>query len=198
MNCYCLLMMSTALTKRTKKSYTKEEAQARFETSAKSRRHFFRKLKESNKTTFEGWCWLTSLVPTKAGGYVQVSFKGHKFKTLNQMAGFMVYVRWPTAEEQASHRCSHANCFRPGCIVYESAQANNKRKNCAVWVTCPHADICSRVVFVCQHDPPCTKHYPGLATSELFLSERVHREVGHIDRASQEETRRETASQVDV
>jgi len=187
------------------KNLTKQEAKKLFETDIECRKWFFRDLLQRETTTRVGWCWLTSIVPTKENGQIQLSFYGHKFATLAKMAAYHYYNRWPVdsdnpaVAEQSSHRCNHSNCFRPGCLFYEPAKQNNARKNCLVWVACPHAeqDGCKKVVFTCTHEPPCLLYKPGIASPEQLLRAHVH-PTAQVVAAASEEQKRDSASQVDA
>lgn len=126
-----------------------------------------------NGLTFqvEGWCWLSTLAPSKEGGYVQVSHGGaNKFAVLQEV------VLWGEGREvclghQASHLCAHSTCFKRGHIVSEEEQANQARRYCMVWVDCPH---CSLKIRVCQHVPMCIKFCAGYLDKDDFEARGLH------------------------
>ena len=118
----------------------------------------------------EGFCWLSPLQPSKEGGYIQVSESGaNKFATLQEV---MIWAggRDLRHGEQASHLCCHPTCTVTSHVVPETAEENNRRKNCAVYGGCTH---CSKMVLVCSHSPECIKFCPGFASWEGFLREGV-------------------------
>jgi hypothetical protein len=60
--------------------------------------------------------------------------------------------------------------------LLETAVRNNGRKNCIVYVDCPHGDEgCGLKLIVCEHDPICIKHAEGYETWEEFLELGCHR-----------------------
>lgn len=152
------------------------EARRIFEENKLKRVAFFRKHYRANReANVNSWCWISTLRPTKDNGQIQPCFEGVKICTFAKLAGYERYKRWPTDGEQSSHRCLERRCFNPSHIVYESAEANNARKNCLVWIECPHTDEdCERVAFVCPHNPPCIKYREGFATQENLLLEGTH------------------------
>lgn len=110
------------------------------------------------KSVREGWCDLVEMKPSKQGGYIQVSYDGQ-----NKFASLQEVTLWAggyelRGSEQASHLCGRPACRVPGHVIPESPQANNARKNCLVWIPCPH---CERRILVCQHEPCCVKFAEG-------------------------------------
>jgi hypothetical protein len=110
----------------------------------------------------KGFCTIYNLKPSKVNGYVQISFGGvNKFCTLGEMLGWAAGFRTSMAEGiQVSHLCGEPRCMLPAHVVPESAMANNGRKNCVVWVNCPHAG-CDLKIMACPHEPYCIKYVPG-------------------------------------
>jgi len=121
----------------------------------------------------EGWCELVKLQPTKAGGYIQVSFGG-----ANKFAMLQLVVLWADGQDlwhpgdQCSHRCHRPQCKFVGHVTAESAMVNNSRKGCLVWIDCHH---CAKKIFICMHDPCCIKFAPGFQSLEDFLDNGVCR-----------------------
>jgi hypothetical protein len=97
-------------------------------------------------------CWLSHLKPNTKG-YCQPSMNGRKVITLHVLS-YMHYKGELSKGMQVSHLCGHRNCFNPEHLVLETAQVNNQRKGCLVWVMCPD---CNRVIVVCPHNPQCVK-----------------------------------------
>lgn len=118
--------------------------------------------------SLDGWCSLVDMRPTKAGGYVQVSFKGaNKFAMLQEV------VLWAAGDflldggrDQCSHRCHKPLCRTVGHVCSESVEVNNSRKNCLVWINCHH---CDKVIFLCMHDPCCIKFHPNFDGMEDLI-----------------------------
>lgn len=114
-----------------------------------------------------GWCRLVSLKPTKEGGYVQVSYGG-----ANKFAMLQSVVLWAAGRditedgEQASHLCHQPLCKTVGHVVPESAQKNNSRKGCLVWIDCHH---CDKKILLCTHAPVCIKYCEGYSSMEDFV-----------------------------
>jgi len=115
-----------------------------------------------------GWCEEVSLVPSKKGGYVQVSWGG-----VNKFAVLQEVVLWAQRQEKinqndhVSHRCANPRCKTVGHMVVESAEKNNKRKNCLVHIACPH---CDKRIMVCNHSPVCIKYAgPRFVDMDDFL-----------------------------
>lgn len=103
-----------------------------------------------------GWCKEVSLVPSKEGGYIQVSWSG-----VNKFAVLQEVVLWAQGQEKAnpndhvSHLCANPRCKTVGHMVVESAGDNNRRKNCRVHIQCTH---CGLRILICPHSPLCIKH----------------------------------------
>lgn len=76
----------------------------------------------------------------------------------------------PEEGYDASHLCHRSVCSRVGHVIWESPEKNQSRKNCIVWVSCPHAD-CNLKVWVCPHEPGCIKYVPG-ATEDQVKQDR--------------------------
>lgn len=119
----------------------------------------------------EGWCKIAHLAPSKENGYAQVSADGvNKFTTLGNV------VLWAGGGTKGSGQSSHL-CHHPLCIEWElehvigeSAEENNARKNCLVWVDYHH---CAKKMLVCVHRPFCIKFCPGFASWAEFLANGV-------------------------
>lgn len=120
----------------------------------------------------DGYCKISKLVPTKEGGYAQVSYGGaNKFATLEEV------VLWAAGGtkgigQQCSHRCHKTLCKEVGHVCSESIQKNNERKGCLVWIDCPH---CDQKILVCVHEPKCIKFAPGFGSWEDFLENGTHK-----------------------
>ncbi|KAK7546089.1 hypothetical protein IWX91DRAFT_318117 [Phyllosticta citricarpa] len=135
------------------------------------------------------WCRLSPLAPSKDGGYIQVSVDGfNKFFTLGELVacagGFSRSFWRPGAasgldEESkmkgldASHLCHQPSCTVVGHVIFEPSCLNQRRKGCPVWVPCPHVS-CGKVVFCCNHDPPCIKFCAGFSDMSDLLARGAH------------------------
>lgn len=123
----------------------------------------------------QGWCELVQLEPTKAGGYIQISFAG-----ANKFAMLQLVVLWADGKElteagqQCSHRCHNPQCRVVGHVTPESVADNNSRKNCLVWLDCHH---CGKKIFICMHEPCCIKFCEGFLNMEDLLSTGVCRNL---------------------
>lgn len=120
-----------------------------------------------------GWCKISQLRPSKANGYIQVSYGGaNKFATLQDI------VLWSKGlEVYAGHQVSHL-CGMPGCtvashIACETELENQRRKGCPVWVSCPHIG-CSLKVDCCTHKPRCIKYCTEFLDHDQFLLHGLH------------------------
>jgi Zinc-binding loop region of homing endonuclease len=112
----------------------------------------------------EGWCKLVNKAPTKEGGYIQLSDRGaNKFAILQEVVCWAGGKYLVGKNDQASHLCNHRACKVPEHLAVESAIKNNARKNCRVWVNCPH---CPKKIIVCIHDPVCIKFCEGFDSME--------------------------------
>lgn len=128
---------------------------------------------------------MVDLVPSKEGGYAQVSVDGfNKFITLGKMLGCAagLYIDEVLGRNngkekmEISHRCHNPLCIIPAHVLLESAVKNNGRKNCRVFIGCSHADEgCELSQIVCQHEPMCIKHAEGHDTWEDFLDQGCHK-----------------------
>lgn len=135
----------------------------------------------------EGFCLLDPRKPSKANAYIQISYAGaNKLMCLQEFLLLyngidMDYLRARSIREvveagedaskapvlHASHLCGNPTCLIPDHICVENAYDNNQRKNCLVWLQCQGHSGCSRWHFICQHNPPCVKAYPGLDTAAV-------------------------------
>lgn len=121
-----------------------------------------------------GFCYESVLAPSKEDGYVQLSASGaNKFCTLGEMLGWAAGIHL-SGGLQISHRCNHPKCTIPAHVCAESCSDNNGRKNCLVWVHCPHDD-CPLKILVCPHFPLCIKYTEDFETWEEFLKWGVHK-----------------------
>lgn len=129
------------------------------------------------RATRSGWCLLSGHQPSKDDGYVQLSWRGvNKLCTLPEVVAHAGGSVRMFAGAQASHLCHERRCMVEGHVVYESAQANNRRKGCRVWMACPHA-TCPLLIRLCSHMPACIKWHPGYGTQADFLRRaRFHEE----------------------
>lgn len=91
------------------------------------------------------------LKPSKANGYIQVSYNGCKSITLHVLSGFDRFDDLPSEGCEVSHLCHNRQCFNPLHLCYESRESNNQRKGCLVCIE----DEKGRIRRLCQHDPPC-------------------------------------------
>lgn len=118
----------------------------------------------------DGWCEILELVPSKRHGYVQISANGfNKFAVLEEV------VIWANGQEvkegcDASHLCHRKLCCNLDHVVSEPKPLNQSRKNCLVWIPCPH---CPLKIFTCQHSPSCIKFCTGFNNHEQFISEGI-------------------------
>lgn len=103
---------------------------------------------------------------------MQLSWGGaNKFAVLQEV---LLWARGVTLEEkgnQCSHLCGNPLCTLPEHVWPESAQKNNSRKGCSVWVNCPH---CVLKIFICSHVPACIKSVPGFTSWDDFLENGTH------------------------
>jgi hypothetical protein len=132
-----------------------------------------RKILEGLDFKTVGFCRLSTLKPTKAGGYVQISWGGaNKFCVLEDL---LLWSKGVIKEQgcQCSHLCGNPLCLVPEHIIEESAVENNRRKGCVVWVGCPHGD-CPLKILVCQHRPPCILYAPGYNSFADLLAGGIH------------------------
>ncbi len=131
-----------------------------------------RKILEGLDYREDGFCKLSTLKPSKEGGYVQVSWGGaNKFCVLQELVLWSKGVTREVAGDQCSHLCGKPFCLEHVCL--ESAVANNSRKGCVVWWPCPHAG-CAKKILICQHSPLCIKYVPDFKSWEDFLERGVH------------------------
>ena len=75
--------------------------------------------------------------------------------------------------EDASHLCHHSLCCRVGHVIWEDAKANQARKGCVVWVSCPHDD-CQLKIWICEHEPKCIKTVPGVLEREAMANPHLY------------------------
>jgi len=124
----------------------------------------------------KGWCRLTSLAPTKEGGYIQISVTGmNKVMTLQEgllivQGDFGLLDRnrkdWV---DHISHRCDQPACCTVGHVCVEDIHVNNSRKGCGKFMACP----CGHgLLLLCEHRPVCIPNWkPSQAPSfEQFLA----------------------------
>lgn len=120
-----------------------------------------------------GWCLLCTLEPSKTNGYIQVSYGGaNHFCCLQEVVSWAAGGTLKGSGDQHSHRCHHPACAVPGHICVESQKKNEIRKECLVWVDCPH---CELKILVCPHWPLCIKFCEGFASEAEFLANGVHK-----------------------
>lgn len=104
--------------------------------------------KYDDKSVQDGWCSRVQAKPTKAGGYLQVSYWGaNKFAVLHRV------VLWAGGEvlgpgDHASHLCGRTDCKTVGHITPETPAENNSRKGCLGWIDCP----CGSRKFPCKRN----------------------------------------------
>lgn len=130
--------------------------------------------------TQRGWCWESPLSPSKDGGYIQISARGfNKFAVLGELLLWTQGLRLRLGseyggKEQASHLCHRPRCTVAAHVIGESAENNNRRKNCLVWIACPHLG-CLKKILVCPHGPRhCIKYCEGYDSWEDFLAGGIH------------------------
>ena|ERR1039457_3349990 len=134
--------------------------------------HLCKKILGGLDTQDVGFCKLTTLKPSKEGGYVQLSWGGaNKFAVLQEVLLWAKGVTLDVSSDQCSHRCGNPLCVLPEHICRESAKNNNNRKGCVVWWDCPH---CDKKIFICQHEPSCIKFVPGFKSWDDFLLNGLH------------------------
>jgi len=145
------------------------------------------KLVHELPTVVFGWCRLTSRVTNKQDdkvkslsrklGYVQLSWDGinHAF-LLHHLLAFLRYRRLPIRDGtlEVSHLCGNTVCTRPGHVVWEPAEVNQVRKNCLVWVACPHHSCPQEYIVVCPHKPMCIKAFGNLSEGEFRANPSVY------------------------
>lgn len=132
-------------------------------------------------TTFRrGWCVLTTLIPTKTDGYVQLSYDGaNHFATLGEVLCWAKGEAKPAHDGNpngpdpidVSHRCHEPKCTVESHVCLETKALNNSRKGCRVRVPCvPTCTACggSRDIFICTHTPACIAHVPGYASLDDY------------------------------
>lgn len=134
---------------------------------------------DKQKIEVHGWCRKCTLKPTKEGGYIQVSFRGeNKFATLEEVVMWAGGFQKSRPDHQCSHLCAEPACATCGHVISETAVENGLRKNCVVWVDCPHplpsGAPCPLKISVCQHFPKCIKYCAGYSSQEDFLARGVH------------------------
>lgn len=136
-------------------------------------------LQAPSRSHREGYCILSDMKPSKAGGYIQISFEGAN--KLMELQHFLLYFQGedidvanalgreqnPPATYHASHRCNNRTCTVPEHVCIESAQLNNARKGCLVWFKCTGHAGCDKWFLVCPHDPVCIKPIPGLEAESM-------------------------------
>jgi len=125
----------------------------------------------------DGWCWINNLAPSKKLGYAQIKFQwcGHQINLMTcHNLSYIFYNRstYKTMEGyQVSHLCNKANCIRPDHLVYENTVDNNRRKNCLVYIKCPHDQELHKgnncYIWTCLHTPTCIKYHPLYTRDEL-------------------------------
>jgi len=137
-----------------------------------------------------GWCWECTLKPSKADGYCQSKIQWFNNKQLTLLTYHTIshiYANrssfvW-SRNSQISHLCNNPKCFRPEHSVYESTTLNNRRKNCVVYIKCPHsADTHNgkdKFIWLCPHDPPCIKYHPSYSPDEI--QKRICSRINSVD-----------------
>jgi hypothetical protein len=136
--------------------------------------HMAQALLTGLETLPNGFYWDSTLAPTKAQGYIQLSAVGaNKFTTLNEMLGWAAGLYLERGGDQYSHRCNNPRCTVASHICVESAVLNNGRKGCRVWVDCPH-EGCGKKIRVCAHEPSCIRYCPGFDSWEDFEARGFH------------------------
>lgn len=113
-------------------------------------------------------CWISSLIPTKNNGYVQVSFQGTKPICLHALSAYDRFGKLPGKGQDVSHLCHNPCCFNPSHLCYESRQLNNQRKGCIVCIK----DEQGLTRLLCTHEPPCilTSVPPSIKLLPLYKS----------------------------
>jgi len=114
-----------------------------------------------NPRVHNAGCHISTLTPNNKG-YVQPSLLGKKPLTLHVLSWLAhnVLGQIPPGCD-ISHLCGHSKCFAPDHLRCEPTVDNQRRKNCVVWVDCPHHGIClpgEFIVWVCVHQPYCIKN----------------------------------------
>lgn len=131
--------------------------------------------KYEKETVEHQWCTLSNLKTNKPVdksaksltdkiGYVGYSLQGANHAIGgHQVAAFVGTRQAPEKDYEASHLCHNSVCVNPGHLCWESARANNKRKNCTVWQRCTAHENCGKKQATCVHDPPCLKAINGVS-----------------------------------
>jgi hypothetical protein len=113
-----------------------------------------------HSSTGHGSCILTKNVPTKPDGYSQVGIQidGVQRKIMtHHLSMIATGRRLPEKKcDEVSHLCHNRRCINSSHLIVESKVDNNGRKNCMVWIPCPHED-CTKRISVCTHSPKCIK-----------------------------------------
>lgn len=132
-----------------------------------------RKILRGLDATLDGWCLLCTHVPSRPGGYIQVSALGaNKFCYLQELV-MWGSGHWNGAGDQSSHRCGRPTCKSLGHVVPETVSNNLSRRGCPVWVPCAHGH-CSKKILVCSHLPVCIKYAPGYSSMEDLMERGCH------------------------
>ncbi|KAI8943889.1 hypothetical protein F4801DRAFT_573543 [Xylaria longipes] len=119
----------------------------------------------------KGYCNVTTLQPSKPGGYVQMSYGGaNKFAMLQEIL-LWAQGHQKLPSDQCSHLCGEPKCLLRNHIIAESVAENNARKGCLVVYPCSH---CTKYYVVCNHTPTCIKYIPGFESWEDFLQNGKH------------------------
>jgi hypothetical protein len=135
-------------------------------------------------TTNREHCWESNNVPTKVSGYIQFSFNGcNKLGTLHRLAylarqdrnavvPLVGTIKLGGQDMDVSHRCANTKCMNPDHMCLENKEANNRRKNCLVWIEChhPNCDRSEGFIFVCTHQPRCIKIHPTKTQAQIQIN----------------------------
>lgn len=112
---------------------------------------------EKNGGERMGFCDTLTMAPTKAAGYIQLSYKGsNKFALLHEVIAWESGHRKTSSEQDYSHLCGNPKCCTLGHVVVESRLENQRRKGCVGVIPCPHQSECGR----CSVSTPA-KVYPA-------------------------------------
>lgn len=142
---------------------------------------------ETTRRNAESGCRVLQMSPSKVGGYVQVTVSQAMFfrqsttqlKVLAHHLPIMLTCgRRPADGEDASHLCGNPLCIAKEHLIIESKAANQRRKNCPVYIQCPH---CQKILVTCEHNLQCYK--AGVEGVQCEAAERQRERVGGDDGA---------------
>lgn len=127
---------------------------------------------EALKTEKDGFCRVSVLRPSKAGGYIQLSSGGaNKFAVLHEVLLWCKGEIKTTDNQHISHLCDKPSCAVKEHVVLKAPATNNSRKNCGMVLDCPH---CELKIQACKHSPRCITYVEGFNTWDDFVERGLH------------------------